>query len=67
LAIISAEVEVHLDYCADNNIGNSAAHPGAGGCGFCDKDQILYSIIAGGRHYNPAISWMLTGKFLAVW
>ena len=38
------EDEVHADYCADNNIGIVRRILG-GGCGFCDKDQILYSII----------------------
>jgi lipoate-protein ligase A len=36
--------EVHADYCADNNIGIVRRILG-GGCGFCDKDQILFSII----------------------
>lgn len=38
------EEEVHADYCADNNIGIVRRILG-GGCGFCDRDQILYSII----------------------
>ena len=38
------EDEVHSDYCTDNNIGIVRRILG-GGCGFCDKDQILYSII----------------------
>lgn len=38
------EDEVHADYCADNNIEIVRRILG-GGCGFCDKDQILYSII----------------------
>ncbi len=38
------EDEVHADYCAGNNIGIVRRILG-GGCGFCDRDQILYSII----------------------
>lgn len=38
------EDEVHSHYCAENKIGIVRRILG-GGCGFCDKDQILYSII----------------------
>lgn len=37
--------EVHTDYCTDNNIGIVRRILG-GGCGFCNKDQILYSVIS---------------------
>ncbi len=38
------EDEVYADYCTDNNIGIVRRILG-GGCGFCDEDQILYSVI----------------------
>ncbi|GFO98103.1 lipoate-protein ligase A [groundwater metagenome] len=38
------EDEVHADFCGSRNIGIVRRILG-GGCGFCDKDQILYSII----------------------
>ncbi|VVB85329.1 Lipoate-protein ligase A subunit 1 [uncultured archaeon] len=38
------EDEVNADYCTDNNIGIVRRILG-GGCGFCNEDQILYSII----------------------
>ena len=39
------EDEVHEDYCAANSIQIVRRVLG-GGCGFCDKDQILFSVIA---------------------
>jgi len=39
------EDEVHEDYCAANGIQVVRQVLG-GGCGFCDEDQILFSIIA---------------------
>ncbi|MDP3103994.1 MAG: biotin/lipoate A/B protein ligase family protein [Candidatus Methanoperedens sp.] len=38
------EDEVYADYCADNNIGIVRRILG-GGCGFCDEDQVLFSVI----------------------
>ncbi len=38
------EDEVHTDFCTDNNIGIVRRILG-GGCGFCDSEQILYSVI----------------------
>jgi lipoate-protein ligase A len=42
--------EIHEDYCNDHNIGIIRRILG-GGCGFCDEEQILFSVIAkdGGR------------------
>ncbi len=39
------EDEIHEDYCAANGIQVVRRVLG-GGCGFCDEDQILFSIIA---------------------
>lgn len=36
--------EINTDYCIENNIGIVRRILG-GGCGFCDEDQILFSII----------------------
>jgi lipoate-protein ligase A len=36
--------EIKEDYCIDNNIGIIRRILG-GGCGFCDEDQILFSVI----------------------
>jgi lipoate-protein ligase A len=36
--------EINEDYCYDHNIGIIRRILG-GGCGFCDKDQILFSVI----------------------
>lgn len=38
------EDEVHADFCNENNISIVRRILG-GGCGFCDEDQILYSVI----------------------
>lgn len=38
------EDEVNADYCTDNKIGIVRRILG-GGCGFCNEDQILYSVI----------------------
>jgi lipoate-protein ligase A len=39
------EDEIHEDYCAANGIQVVRRVLG-GGCGFCDEDQILFSVIA---------------------
>lgn len=38
------EDEIHTDYCSHSNIGIVRRILG-GGCGFCDENQILYSVI----------------------
>lgn len=38
------EDEIHVDYCTSNNIGIIRRILG-GGCGFCDDDQVLFSVI----------------------
>ena len=38
------EDEINADFCSANNIGIIRRILG-GGCGFCDEDQILYSVI----------------------
>jgi lipoate-protein ligase A len=38
------EDEINADYCNDHNIGIIRRILG-GGCGFCDEDQILFSVI----------------------
>lgn len=43
------EDEIHVEFCAQNNIEIVRRILG-GGCGFCDQNQILYSVI--GRENN---------------
>lgn len=45
--------EINADYCKDNNIGIVRRILG-GGCGFCDKNQILYSVIGKESGIIPA-------------
>ncbi|MCX9083282.1 MAG: biotin/lipoate A/B protein ligase family protein [Candidatus Methanoperedens sp.] len=47
------EDEINEEYCKDNNIGIIRRILG-GGCGFCDEDQILYSIIGKDGGIIPA-------------
>jgi lipoate-protein ligase A len=44
--------EINADYCIDNNIGIVRRILG-GGCGFCDEDQILFSVIGNERGIIP--------------
>ena len=45
--------EINADYCRDHNIGIVRRILG-GGCGFCDEDQILFSVIGKERGTIPS-------------
>lgn len=64
------EEEVREDYCALNDIGVVRRILG-GGCGFCDENQVLYSIIGGEDGVIPydvraAYAFVLRGVLLAL-
>lgn len=57
------EDEVHLDYCAKNGVQIIRRVLG-GGCGFCDENQILFSII--GHRGGDIVSSDIQGAYLRV-
>ncbi len=64
------EDEIHVNFCNRSNIGIVRRILG-GGCGFCDEDQILYSVIGreGGvipSDVQSAYTKVLTGVIIAL-
>ena len=57
------EDEIHEDYCAANDIQIIRRVLG-GGCGFCDDDQILFSIVA--REDDGAVPSNIQGAYSRV-
>ncbi|NOR46763.1 MAG: hypothetical protein GQ533_01770 [Methanosarcinaceae archaeon] len=57
------EDEIHEDYCAANGIQIIRRVLG-GGCGFCDDDQILFSVIA--RENDGAVPSNIQGAYSRV-
>jgi lipoate-protein ligase A len=64
------EDEIHADFCMNSNIGIVRRILG-GGCGFCDDNQVLYSIIGRENGVIPgdilsAYTKVLTGVVIAL-